>query len=489
METDNQARLLIADDEDVIRESYAELLRAAGHAVDTAADEAETLTRVRENRYDLLLTDLRFPDTDGIRILRECKRIRPSLLVAIFTGYATVPSVLQAFRAGAFDFIEKPVPSETLKELAGRAAEIRRMGEQRRRMAEDLENERVKVLQLRQQLAAEDPFQKLVGSSPMMQSIHDTICEVARTDSTVLLTGESGTGKGLVARTIHEASTRADKPFVEANCVVYSEGVLHSELFGHEKGAFTGAARTKRGRFELARKGTLFLDEIGDISPATQLLLLRVLQEKRYERVGGEETFEADVRLIAATNRDLPRAIEQGQFRSDLFYRLNVIPLHLPALREHAEDIPMLAQHFLSRCASRMGRGVETFSEDALEAMVRYDWPGNVRELENLVERLVVLNRSGRVEVEELPAPIQSALSLAPLKERPGTLQEMERVRIQAVLEETGGNKKLAARKLGIHRSTLYAKLRRYGLDSEISANESDPQHEASEKATWPTTA
>jgi len=286
----------------------------------------------------------------------------------------------------------------------------------------------------------------------------------------VLLTGESGTGKGLVARTIHEASSRSDASFVEANCVVYSEGVLHSELFGHERGAFTGAARTKKGRFELAEGGTLFLDEIGEIAPTTQLLLLRVLQERNFERVGGEATLDANVRLIAATNRDLPQAIEQGTFRSDLFYRLNVIPVQMPALREHAEDIPVLVEHFLTRCAARTDRQIDGFTDEALEALVRYSWPGNVRELENLIERVVVLNRTGVVEMQDLPAMVTQAVDNRVAAATAGTLYEMERLRIIDALSDAVGNKKRAAEQLGIHRSTLYAKMRRYGLFGDDGA-------------------
>jgi transcriptional regulator with PAS, ATPase and Fis domain len=331
-------------------------------------------------------------------------------------------------------------------------------------MAEELESERLKVIRMRTELQLDDPFYKIIGRSGVLTDFVDTIREVARTDSTVLLTGESGTGKSLVARTIHEASSRASGPFVQANCVVYSEGVLQSELFGHEKGAFTGAARMKKGRFELARAGTIFLDEIGEITPAIQLMLLRVLQERTFERVGGEETLDADVRLIAATNRDLQEAIRQGTFRSDLYYRLNVIPIHLPALREHPDDVPVLSQHFLMRSANRLNREVPEFGDDAMDALTRYSWPGNVRELENVMERLVVLVRAGRVELRDLPSAIREGMSDVRLRSAPGTLQELERVRIVDALEQANGNKKLAARKLGIHRSTLYAKLRRYGL-------------------------
>ena len=483
----NPARLLIADDEEVIRETYAEILRAAGHEVDVAADGVEVFEKVRLHAYDLLMTDLVFPEINGIGILQEVKRIRQATLVVIFTGHATVENVMRAFRCGAFDFLEKPVPHEKLLELAAKSVEIRNMGAKRRALAEELEGQRFEVMQLKQQLGLDDPFSKFIGSSSIIRGFIETIREVARTDSTVLLTGESGTGKGLVARTIHESSMRRAAAFVEANCVVYSEGVLHSELFGHERGAFTGAARAKKGRFELAKGGTLFLDEIGEIPAATQLLLLRVLQDRSFERVGGEETLEADVRLIAATNRDLQECIRQGTFRSDLYYRLNVIPVHLPPLREHPEDVPVLAQHFMQRCAERLSRQVEGFTEEAMATMVRYSWPGNVRELENMIERAVVLNRTGTVEHKDLPEAVRdSAVGPAP-GAAPGTLREMERRRIREALRDAGGNKKLAARKLGIHRSTLYAKMRRYGLidDERVGEDPSrETRHEESETPT-----
>ena len=481
------ARLLIADDEEVIRETYAEILRVAGHEVDVAADGVEVFEKVRLHAYDLLLTDLVFPETNGIDILQEVKRIRRAMLVVIFTGHATVENVMRAFRCGAFDFLEKPVSHEKLLELSAKSVEIRNMGAKRRALAEELEGQRFEVMQLKQQLGLDDPFSKFIGSSSIIRGFIETIREVARTDSTVLLTGESGTGKGLVARTIHESSTRRAAAFVEANCVVYSEGVLHSELFGHERGAFTGAARAKKGRFELAKGGTLFLDEIGEIPAATQLLLLRVLQDRSFERVGGEETLEADVRLIAATNRDLQECIRQGTFRSDLYYRLNVIPVHLPPLREHPEDVPVLAQHFMQRCAERLSRQVEGFSEEAMATMVRYSWPGNVRELENMIERAVVLNRTGTVEHKDLPEAVRDSASGPAPGAAPGTLREMERQRIREALRDAGGNKKLAARKLGIHRSTLYAKMRRYGLvgDERVGEDPSrETRHEESETPT-----
>jgi two-component system response regulator HydG len=483
----DRAQLLVGDDDPQIRETFAEVLQAAGHGVDTAADGEEVLARVRERAYDLLFTDLVFPPTDGIEVLKEVKRLRPSTLVVVFSGQAEVEAVLRAFRNGAYDFLRKPVDVDALLEMAARALEIRRMGDKRRKMAEALESERLKVMQLKRQLALNDPLEKFIGNSAVISNFVETIREVARTDSTVLLSGESGTGKSLVARTIHEASARAEGPFVEANCVVYSEGVLHSELFGHERGAFTGAARTKKGRFELAKGGTLFLDEIGEIPPATQLMLLRVLQDRTFERVGGEETIEADVRLIAATNRDLQDAIRRGEFRSDLYYRLNVIPVHIPPLRDHPDDIPVMAQHFLARCAERLNRNVDGFSEEAMDALLRYPWPGNVRELENMIERLAVLCRSTMVEARDLPEPVRQAMRKTQLRGAPGSLQELERQRIVEALDEAGGNKKLAAQRLGIHRSTLYAKLRRFDLlegEQDGNGNGRERQQNVSDPAT-----
>src|SRR5260221_104720 len=309
----------------------------------------------------------------------------------------------------------------------------------------------------------------VVAATPIMRRLIATLREVARSDATALLTGESGTGKGLLARAMHGGSSRKHRPFVEANCVVYSEGVLNSELFGHEKGAFTGAAKLKRGRFELARGGTLFLDEIGEIAPATQLLLLRVLQDRAFERVGGEDTIEADVRLIAATNRDLAEAIRTGAFREDLFYRLNVIPIHVPALRERPDDVAVLAVRFLSRAAERLGRETPALSPGAADALTGYAWPGNVRELENLMERLAILAPRDRIEAGDLPAvvlaggpqpwPTNLRQPVSDLR-----LSDLERARILDVLGSCEGNKKLAASRLGIHRSTLYAKLARYGI-------------------------
>ena len=464
------AHILIAHrDEATVAEWLADL-SSEGHRVLVTRQGEEALGQIRRECPDLVVVGSDLWPEGGLTLLDQAKRERPSTLVVV-TGPPSVDGVLAAFRAGAFDYLEEPVPPGRLAETASRALGRLELGERRRRLAEELRQERARVMELERQLAPEDPFRNIAGASPILRALLETLREIARTDSTVLLTGESGTGKGVLARAIHDASSRRGGPFVEANCVVYSEGVLHSELFGHERGAFTGAARLKKGRFELASGGTLLLDEIGEITPATQLLLLRVLQGRAFERVGGEETVEIDVRLVAATNRDLHEAMRRGAFRSDLFYRLNVIPVHVPPLRERPEDVPLLAQHFLVRCAARLTRKVLGFEPVVLDVLSRYPWPGNIRELENLVERLVVLSRSETIGLEDLPSTLRATTA----SQVPGTLHDMERRRILEVLRDTRGNKKLAASRLGIHRSTLYAKMRRYGLAADSAPADDAP--------------
>src|SRR5262245_42116770 len=454
------ARVLAALPPGALLEECLGALRAAGHAIEVAGSPALALARVEDADFDLVLVDSVLAAEGSLTLLESVKRRRPGTLVALSGSRLDAATVRAAFRRGAYDVLLEPLARGELQALVEHAVRIRALGEERRRMGVELESERRRARELAERLDQEDPFAPIVAATPTMRRLVGTMREVARSDATVLLTGESGTGKGVLARAIHGASPRRHRPFVEANCVVYSEGVLNSELFGHEKGAFTGAAKLKRGRFELARGGTLFLDEIGEIAPATQLLLLRVLQDRSFERVGGEETLEADVRLIAATNRDLNEAIRAGAFREDLFYRLNVIPIHVPALRERQEDIPVLALRFLARAAARLGREAPTLSPGAVDALTRQAWPGNVRELENLMERLVVLVPRDRLEADDLPSSPQ-----APPPSTGGEmLSDLERTRILEVLGSCEGNKKLAASLLGIHRSTLYAKLARYGM-------------------------
>jgi len=462
------ARVLAALPPGPLLQECLERLPVSGHTVEVAGSAQQAISRVAELEFDLVVVDLALAPDASLGVLDAIKRTRPATLVAMAGSDVDARTVRLAFRHGACDVLLEPLAPGAVVELAARAVSVRAMGATRRRLGEDLDAERSRLRELTSRLEKEDPFEPVVAATPVMRQLVATLREVARSDATALLTGESGTGKGLLARAIHGASSRKHRPFVEANCVVYSDGVLNSELFGHEKGAFTGAAKLKRGRFELARGGTLFLDEIGEISSATQLLLLRVLQDRSFERVGGEETLEADVRLIAATNRNLDEAIRTGSFREDLFYRLNVIPIHVPALRERSDDIAVLAARFLSRAAVRVGRGTPTLASGAVDALASYSWPGNVRELENLMERLVVLAPRDRIEADDLPpafraggsAPSHGAQLPSVAGER---LSDLERARILDVLNSCDGNKKLAATMLGIHRSTLYAKLARYG--------------------------
>lgn len=451
-----------------------EALLRGGHRVQTVEDlDALMSPGVDGSRFDLVLLALDGQNGSEASRVGTVKRWSPSTLVVPVTEEPAASLVIECFRSGAHDVLIEPVSEEKLVGSADRAVSLRNLGNSRKNLAESLERERSRVAELRRLLASDDPFGRILGGSPSIVGLVETLREIARTDSTVLVTGESGTGKGLIARAIHDASGRAKGAFVEASCVVYSEGVLHSELFGHERGAFTGAARQKKGRFELASGGTIFLDEIGEISPNTQLLLLRVLQDRCFERVGGEETLTTDARVVAATNADLETAVRRGAFRRDLFYRLNVIRVQVPALREHLEDVPILASYFARRFAESLGREIEGISPEAMEILSRHSWPGNVRELENLIERLVVLGRSPWIRAEDLPAAM---IPRGPARVGlPGTLRESESAQIVEALRRTGGNKKAAAIRLGIHRATLYAKMKRHGISADEGRPENGP--------------
>jgi DNA-binding NtrC family response regulator len=463
--TEVQGRILVLDEpgdpaslEGEIRRAFPSLDVSA-----TGAGESEwpgVAVRLAAGEIDLVLVEQDLPGRRGLELVADIKAACPSTLVILTAREPSLESAIAAIREVAFDYLAKPVGSIELRDALARAMRRRALGRERRHASEELEHQRAEVNQLRQIVAERLAPESALGSSPAIQPVYRILEEVCRTDSTVLITGESGTGKGMLARMIHANSPRAAAPFVEANCHIFSSGLLQSELFGHEAGAFTGASRLKRGRFEIAQGGTLFLDEVGDLGPEIQVLLLRILQEHRFERVGGEQTLEADVRVIAATNRDLARGMRTGAFRTDLFYRLNVVPIHMPALRERREDIPLLAERFQRRRAAQTGRDVPRFSPEAMDALVRYPWPGNIRELENLVERLVVLTRGERIGPEDLPAPLRGD-SAGPAEL---TLLAQERGLILEVLRRCGGNKKQAARDLGIHRSSLYSKLRRYGI-------------------------
>jgi two-component system, NtrC family, response regulator HydG len=462
MNLNSKANVLLVDSDAEFVRWATGLLARAGHRCVSVESGALAMDRLGAQNFDLAVVGLRLTDTGGIEVLEKMKASSPETPVAIVASEPDVNAAIAALRKGAYDFLRKPIAEEDVLGLADKAAQIRQMGYERRRAAEELQSEKVKNLELRRNLTSQFAFGAILGKSSKMKQIHDLLQEVTVTDSTVLIMGESGTGKGLIARILHYNSLRAERPFVEANCAVYSEGILHSELFGHEKGAFTGALRQKKGRFELAHTGSIFLDEIGDLSPATQLMLLRFLQEKRFERVGGEETIEVDVRVIAATNKNLQEGMEKGSFRNDLFYRLNVIPIQIPPLRERVEDIPVLGMEFLERVAKKMGKPMRGFSSQAVEVMTRYGWPGNVRELENVVERTVVLAKGDLIEVSDLPPNLKDgAVQGADVKL---SLHENERLYILKTLAECNWNKKLTASVLGINRSSLYSKLKKYDI-------------------------
>jgi len=457
------SHILIADDDPQTLKLFGTILSQEGYQVTTVDRGDAAIEKVRSEVFDLVLADLVMSPVGGLEILEATKRAHPETLVVIVTGRPSVESSVAAIKKGAHDYILKPVAREELVQLVGKAVELRRLGEERRRTVEALQEQKKQNVELRKDLEAKYALSNFLGKSPRMRQVYELLMEITRTDSTVLILGESGTGKGLVARTIHYNSSRRERPFIETNCTVYTESLLNSELFGHEKGAFTGAISQKKGRFELADGGTVFLDEIGDISPATQLMLLRFLQERKFERVGGEKTIEVDVRVVAATNKNLVESMEKGLFRNDLYYRLNVIPINLPPLRERVEDIPLLSLQFVERFAKKVGKSIGGFTPEAMEALSRYSWPGNIRELENVLERTIVLVKSEMIGIEDLPVSLRK--NLQPRSEVGLSLYEHERLYILKKLAECNWNKKLAASVLGINRSSLYSKLKRYGIN------------------------
>jgi DNA-binding NtrC family response regulator len=446
------ARLLIVDDEGPARTMLALLLRKRGHHVAEADGVAGATRQLAEELFDLVVTDLRMPDGDGLDVVRAARAQADAPDVILLTAYAEWKSARDAMRLGALDYFEKGQEPDDLyhridKALAARA--LRR------------ENEN-----LRAQLRERYGLAGLIARSPAMHAVLDLVERVAPTDATVLIQGESGTGKEVIAKAVHHASARAAQPFVAVNCGAVPEALLESELFGHVRGAFTGAAGNKLGLFEEAHGGTLFLDEIAEMPPALQVKLLRALQSGEVRRLGATQTTIIDVRVIAATHGDLVTLISQGAFREDLFYRLNVIHLPLPPLRERRDDIPALAEHFLVRSAEKLGRTLR-LSPGALERLLRYPWPGNVRELENAIERAAILARTETVEADDLPPHVAAGLQLGPSPSLPRqvTLADAERAHILQTLERVGGNPGRAAEALGIGRTTLWRKLKEYGID------------------------
>jgi two-component system, NtrC family, response regulator HydG len=445
-----KGRILIVDDEATARSALAEILTDEGYKVRTASDGFRALAAAEEFTPDVVVTDIKMPGMDGLELLGRLKALDPEVSVVLVTAFGAVGTAVQAMRSGATDYLTKPLNSDELLVVLERAVESSDLRRDARRM--------------RQQLADRVKFDNLVGESSEMQLIFKSVAQVAPTKATVLITGESGTGKELVASAIHHHSERAQKPFVKLHCAALAESLLESELFGHERGAFTGAERKRVGRFEQADGGTLFLDEIGEISPTTQVKLLRVLQEHEFERVGGNQPVKVDVRLVAATNRDLKHMVEQGKFREDLFYRLNVINLHLPALRRRRSDIFALACHFLDKYANANGRPDLRFDDKVARLLVSYDWPGNVRELENVVERAVVLSDSNTILPRHLPLELQQGSGDEPrVPKIPGaSLADIERYAILETLAMVGGSTTRASEVLGISVRKIQYRLHDY---------------------------
>lgn len=439
-------QILVVDDEESMRLLLSSILKGEGYKIDTAANAEEALTKLEQKDYGLVITDLKMPGMDGIELVSRVREKHPDTTVVVLTAHGTVETAVEAMKKGAWDFLTKPLASPDQLRLL-----VKKVVDRQQMVRENL------LMKAHVQGVDADP---LVAGDPKMQAVLKMIDLVAPTDATVLITGESGTGKELAARQVHLKSSRKEKPFVAVNCAAIPENLLESELFGYEKGAFTGASARKPGRFELAHGGTLFLDEIGEIPPAVQVKLLRVLQERNFERVGGTKQVAVDVRIIAATNRDLPEAVKQHAFREDLYYRLNVFPLELPPLRERPGDIVPLAGYFIRKYALRMKKNVEHLSPEAEGILLEYKWPGNVRELSNLIERAIILCTGDTI------MPAHLGIDRAGNGEQEGgMLREMEKQAIARALEECSGNRKLTAEKLGISLRTLYYKLKEYGLE------------------------
>jgi DNA-binding NtrC family response regulator len=447
-----ESRILIVDDEANARAALAELLRDEGFSVETAADGFKALPKLEQFEPALLLTDLRMPGMDGIELMQKARVADPQIATVVMTAHGAIETAVDAMRQGAADYLTKPINIDELVIV------IRQVLERRRLVVE--------TGRLRERLSEKHRIDNIVGSSPPMLKIFETILQVAPSRASVLVTGESGTGKELVAAAIHEHSSRASGPFVKLHCAALAESLLESELFGHEKGSFTGALGRRDGRFQQADGGTLFLDEIGEISPAIQVKLLRFLQEREFERVGGNQTIKVDVRVVTATNRDLAQMVKEGRFREDLYYRLNVVAIEMPPLRARASDVPLLATKFLHKYAVENGKEISGFSPEALSALTQYAWPGNVRELENAVERAVVIGRGSEIGLGELSPNITNDAGRAPngMPQVPGaTLAELERYAILRTLEHTGGSTSRAADVLGISARTIQYRLHEYG--------------------------
>jgi two-component system response regulator HydG len=445
-----ERNILVVDDDAAHRTMLRALLGDWGYRVTEADDGATAVARVRQRPFDLVLMDVRMLKLSGLEALEQMRAVNPAIPVILMTAYASVEMAVSALKAGAYDYLTKPLDFAKLRLAMERAMEHLRLRAENRA--------------LREQLDRQFDRGAIIGRSPAMERLLETVAQVAPTEATVLISGESGTGKELIATALHRNSARRNGPFIKLNCAAITETLLESELFGHERGAFTGADRRREGRFVQASGGSLFLDEVSEMPLTMQVKLLRVLQERELTRVGGEEVVSVDVRLIAATNRQLPERIRAGTFREDLYYRLNVVGLDLPPLRERREDIALLVQHFLEALAAKNRKPVRGFTPQAMDGLLRHDWPGNVRELVNAVERGVVLCRGEFIDLADLPLPpAPAAAEASAATAGDGSLEELERRAVLETLATTGGNKSETARRLGITRKTLHQKLKRYG--------------------------
>lgn len=440
--------VLVVDDHAGMREMLKEAL-SKGFTVLVAEDGEKAIELIKSKSFDVVITDLKMSSISGIDVLKITKEVNPHIEVIIMTAYGTIEKAVEAMKRGAFDFVTKPFPIEEIEIKVKKA----------------LENQNLKKENVYLKEMLRTSYGELVGKSEVMRNLYSTIEKASKSDATVLIHGESGVGKELVANAIHNQSIRKDGAFIKVNCAALSEGVLESELFGHEKGSFTGAISRKLGRFELANSGTLFLDEISEFSTSLQVKLLRVLQEKEFERVGGIDTIKVDVRLITATNKDLDKVTKEGGFRSDLYYRINVIPIFVSPLREHKEDIPILIEHFLVKIAKETKSSIKKISKDTIEFLMMYDWTGNVRELENAIERAIVLTQRDELSVEDFSWILSSSKTLEDKKDLTSEIQQFEKESIKNALKKTNWNQSKAAKLLGINRTTLQYKITKYKIN------------------------
>jgi DNA-binding NtrC family response regulator len=452
---DYRGKLLIVDDEKITLENLEYVMKKEGYEVQGTSSGSSALKILEHREFDVVLTDLRMEKVDGLQVLTKCKELYPDSEVIIITAYASLPSAIETMKKGAYYYIAKPFKLDEVRKVVKEAIEKVKLKRENAQLREQIESFKGRV--------------KIISQNPKIRSLLDTARQIGPTDCNVIISGESGTGKELFARYIHAYSKRADAPFFAINCGAFTESILTSELFGYEKGAFTGATGIKKGLIEMASGGTLFLDEITEMEPSMQVKLLRVIQEKEVLRLGATKPIKVDVRFIAATNRDIKDAIKTGRFREDLFFRLNIISLYIPPLSERKDDIPLLSYYFLKKFSTLMNKNVTEISQEVMSILMNYDFPGNVRELENIIERGVALAGGNVIEVTHLPEDLRD-LSIRTFRKRNGripSLEEQEMAYIQWVLKEVGGNKTLAAQTLGIDRVSLWRKLKKYGLEEE----------------------